>query len=37
MKALKESEERAIELLKLKLRPIRAAPNWKPIRWCSTC
>ena len=37
MKALRESEERAIELLMLEGRTIRGARSWRPIRWCSLC
>ena len=37
MKALKESEQRAIELLRTEGTTICAAPNSKPIRWSNMC
>ena len=37
IKALKESEQRAIELLATEAEGDRAAPNLRPIRWCNLC
>ena len=36
-KALRESEQRALELLRCGNPTTNGARSWRPIRWCSLC